>query len=335
MGALSIAFDTIIVGALALPWVLLVVHLFFSDNENSLKKLLAWAKSQDQPALAGVLLFAMTYPLGSAVSRIAQDFFDDDDLHIQVSDPLLLRVGITETSIRTDVYCQKQKLLTEMRPDSLAEKRQRFKSNESGCQYTGRWIIPQDQYWIHQQQDLAKDIFYVQEGALLLKGTDATEKLRVFHDQIMVLRGAAFDALVAFSLCFFWWCARFPFWLRCAVPLAYFLPAAMALYNHRLERPASDPPYMEFTLLSLAFAGWYLLLRGKPKQNRVLEKAGSDGPTNKLGQPRPAYLVLSLFLTVASFFGWWATQVLYDEQVIYSYTALSDGPSEPAALNPK
>ena len=37
MGAFSIAFDTIIVGSLALTWVLLI-HLFFSDNELRIGK---------------------------------------------------------------------------------------------------------------------------------------------------------------------------------------------------------------------------------------------------------------------------------------------------------
>src|ERR1700692_4945902 len=105
MGAFSRAFDIVVVGALALSWVLLVLHLFFSDNESSLKKLLDWVKEQQQPALAGVLLFAMAFPLGSGVSRIAQDFFDDDDLHIPVFH-YLLRVGVTESSIRTDVFCK-------------------------------------------------------------------------------------------------------------------------------------------------------------------------------------------------------------------------------------
>src|SRR5579863_5998892 len=105
MGAFSSAFDIVVVGALALSWVLLVLHLFFSDNESSLKKLLDWVKEQQQPALAGVLLFAMAFPVGSVVSRIAQDFFDDDDLHIQLFHHLL-RVGVTESSIRTDVFCK-------------------------------------------------------------------------------------------------------------------------------------------------------------------------------------------------------------------------------------
>jgi hypothetical protein len=39
MGALGTVFDIIIVGALALPSVLLVIHLFFSERESILKKL--------------------------------------------------------------------------------------------------------------------------------------------------------------------------------------------------------------------------------------------------------------------------------------------------------
>src|ERR1700691_4024917 len=104
MGALSIGFDTIVVGALALPWVLLAIHLFFSSNESSLKSVLDWVAKENQPAVAGVLLFAMTYSVGSVVSRIAQDFFDVDDMHLRVFD-YLWRVGVTESSTRSDVYC--------------------------------------------------------------------------------------------------------------------------------------------------------------------------------------------------------------------------------------
>jgi hypothetical protein len=47
MGALTIAFDTTIVGALALPWVLLVIHLFFFEGENRLEGALDWVKRKD------------------------------------------------------------------------------------------------------------------------------------------------------------------------------------------------------------------------------------------------------------------------------------------------
>ena len=326
MGALSIAFDTIIVGALALPWVLLVIHLFFSDNESRMGSLLYWVGKQNQPAVAGVLLFAMAYSLGSAVSRIAQDFFDDEDLHFQVS-TYLLQVGVTETSIRTDVYCQTlQRGVVAQKPDESSNaKREHFRENDSNCDYTARWIVPKTHQWINSQQSLAADLFHVQEAALQLKGTDATERLRQFHDQIMVLRGATFDGLITFSLCLFWWSATFQSRLRWAVLLLYLAPGGVALFNHLRERAASDPPYMEFTLLSLAAAGWYVLWQRTPKLKSVPGKPGAQPAHVEI---RPAYLVLALFLTTAGFLGWWATQVLYDQQVIYSYRALSEAPAK-------
>lgn len=104
MGALTIAFDTTIVGALALPWVLLVIHLFFFEGENRLEGVLDWVKRKQQQAAVGVLLFALTYTLGSALSRTARDFFNDDDLRAQIHWQLF-RVGVTEDRIVASVYC--------------------------------------------------------------------------------------------------------------------------------------------------------------------------------------------------------------------------------------
>jgi len=326
MGAFSIAFDTIIVGALALPWVLLVLHLFFSSNESTVESLLEWVNKQNQPAVAGVLLFAMAYSLGSAVSRIAQDFFDDGDLHVQIS-RYLFQIGVTETSIRTDVYCQTlQRGVAAQRPgEPSSDKREHFRANDSNCQYTARWIVPKTHDWISEQQTLANDMFHVQEAALLLKGTDATERLRQFHDQIMVLRGATFDGLIAFALLLFWWSAKFHSRLRWAVLLLYLVPGLIASFNHFRERAASDPPYMEFTLLATAVAGWYVLWQRRAQGMSLPVVSGA--PPARV-EARIAYLVLALFLTVAGFLGWWATQVLYDQQVIYSYRALSEAPAK-------
>ena len=104
MGALTIAFDITIVGALALPWVALLIHLLFFEGENRLGGILDWIKDHEQQAAASVVLFAMTYTLGSAVSRIAKDFFNDDDLYLQV-DGQLFRMGMTEDRIIASVYC--------------------------------------------------------------------------------------------------------------------------------------------------------------------------------------------------------------------------------------
>ena len=391
MGAFSIAFDIIIVGALALPWVILVIHLFFSHNESTLKNLFGWVKDQQQPALAGILLFAIAFPLGSVMSRIAQDFFDDDDLHLLVFHHLL-RVGVTEESIRTDVFCntfkpepaatnsaipptQKPEPLngndpnsdeaftkncqpstttdfhltnpsTEKREpfngdpeirDSLAAKSERFKSTDPNCTYTGRWVIRAcdqntHQYitaeWISDQQNRAGDVFRVHEASVLLKGADATERIRQFHDQIMVLRGAAFNGMLLSSLCMFWWASKFRSRLRWAVLFFVVFPGAVASVNHLLDH-AHDPPYMEFTFLSLAAAGGCLLWQRSPHSNETHDEPGAQhGHThNGPREIRFIYLFLAAFLTFTAFLGWWATQVLYDQQVIYSYKALSETPT--------
>jgi hypothetical protein len=336
MGAFSIAFDIIIVGALALPWVLLVIHLFFSGNVSRVKSLLQWVVQQNQPAVAGVLLFAMTYALGSVVSRIAQDFFDDDDLHIHVLNHLY-RVGVTESSIRTDVYCSTLKRDTAPKPgDPATGKPNPSEDKNPDCKYAGRWIVPARDpetsnqitaEWINDQQDSARYIFAVHEATLLLKGTDPTERLRQFHDQIVVLRGGAFNGMVTFSLCLFWWLSRFQSGLRWTVLLLYLFPAIVASVNH-FGNHAHDPPYMEFTLWILAAAGACLLWQRR-------RKTGQPRAGNGLGEIRFVYVLLPLFLTVSVFLGWWATQVLYDEQVIYSYRAQKDAPAETAKPNPK
>lgn len=347
MGAFSIAFDIIVVGALALPWVLLSIHLFFSDNESSLKKLFDWVEEQQQPALAGILLFAMAFPLGSVVSRMGQDFFDDDDLHIQVFHHLL-RVGVTESSIRTDVFCnsfkpdptapkpgnpltepEQSKTSDSKSSDPVAERGRTFRATDPNCAYTGRWIIrtpdpdthqPITAEWISDQQERAGLVFHVHEAAVLLKGTDATERIRQFHDQIMVLRGAAFNGMIAFSLCLFWWASKFPSAWRWMVLAPHLFLGGVASVNHALDH-AHDPPYMEFTFLVLAAAGGRLLWQRRPKRN---EAQADLRVQNGRGEVRFSYLVLATFLTFTALLGWWATQVLYDQQVIYSYRALSE-----------
>jgi hypothetical protein len=331
MGAFSIAFDIVIVSALAIPWVLLVIHLFFSDNESGIRSALNWVSQQNQPAVVGVLLFAMAFSLGSAVSRIAQDFFDDDDLHIFIAD-YEFQVGVTETNIRTDVYCQTlhRGVVPQKPGEPLTENRQKFRNADPGCDYTGKWILQRSRKSINDQQGLAEDDFHLQEAAVLLKGTDDTERLRQFHDQIMVLRAAAFNGLIVFSLCLFWWSAKFRSSLRWALVLIFLCPAIVASFNHSMEH-ANSPPFMEATLFMLGAAGCRLLWR--PTSKAAVLPPVSGAPA--LGQVRFAYLALSLFLAVAAFLGWWATQVLYDQQVFYSYRAMTEAPPSSANANQK
>jgi hypothetical protein len=335
------------VGALALPWVLLVIHLFFFEGEDRLGGVLDWVTAPGRQAVAGVLLFAMTYTLGSAVSRTARDFFNDDDLRVQVGWQLF-RVGVTEDRIIARIYCQAHDdnlLPAKTDNPAIAEKIATFRTQASadGCQRTLRWserhkYEDKDDYLI----GTARDLFGLQENALLLKGEDPTLRLRQLHDQIMVLRGAAFNGFMGFSLCIFAWGAKLRrekphSWLRLALlpaPIPYFVVTLIASVHHFEPRAPSDPPYLEFTLLLLGVVGAWLLwrrpappehARAHQSQEKQVQAAAPDAG-KEAAKECPWKIehwarlsVISAILTTATILGWWSTEVLYTEQVIYSY----------------
>jgi len=343
MGALTIAFDITIVGALALPWVLIVMQLFFFRGENRLEEFLDWVTTKKQRTAAGVLLFALTYTLGSAVSRTAKDFFNDDDLRAQVGGEML-RVGVTEDRIVARVYCEVRDsnlLLTETDNPAIVEKIATFQAQATvdGCRRALRWTERRK----HEKTDeyligTARDLFSLQENGLLLKGEDATLRLRQLHDQIMVLRGSGFNGLVGFSLCLFALGAKLRrekprSWLSMAllpVPAIYFVVALIATVNHFSERAPSDPPYMEFTIFLLALVGGWLVWRPSAGNGADQAHAG-QAPTEESGKREKekkfvwriehwsSLVVLSAILSIAAILAWWSTEVLYVEQVIYSY----------------
>lgn len=296
MGALTIAFDTTVVGALALPWVVLVIHLFFFEGENRLGDVLDWVKRQQMQAVAGVLLFAAAYTLGSAVSRITQDFFNDDDLFLQPGGGRLLRMGVTEDRILTSVYCKRDDkvLLRAGKENPALEKEIANFQGQKGncpseeedtqpsaaeasleaqkpyclCRQTLSWYVGPDINWEDDKlNEAAANILGLEESALLLKGEDATLRLRQLHDQLMVLRGAAFNGLVTTSFCLFAWGARLrrekARWalraLPTLVPAVFLYLAVRAAMHHFHERFLSDPPYMEFSLFLIGAAGAWLL----------------------------------------------------------------------------
>jgi hypothetical protein len=391
MGALTIAFDITIVGALALPWVLLVIHLFFFEGENLLEDALQWVKDKEQQAAVGVLLFAMTYTLGSAVSRTAHDFFNDDDLRLQV-DGQLLRVGVTENRIVARAYCEASgdNLLPAATDNpAIADKINTFQKQKTdpSCRRALRWT--EHHTYVKTDDDLidtAHDLFSLQENSLLLRGEDSTLRLRQLHDQIMVLRGAGFNGFIGFSLCLFAWGAtlrrehRRPehrrSWLRLpllAAPAVYLAVALIATVNHFRERAPSDPPYMEFTLMLLALVGVWLVWKppAPPKQadanqshpnqsqvnqdhanqSQANQAAATQGPANQAPVQKSGagknvekkcywqneqwgrLVLLAAVLTTAAVLGWWSTELLYAEQVVYSYSQTH--PSQGAAAPQK
>jgi hypothetical protein len=304
MGTLSIAFDTIIVGALALPWVFFAVDLFFLKNktdDDRVKKAWKFVSGGVNPTVAGVLLFAATYLLGSAISRTAEDFFNDEDL---------IPTSLTEANIRTAEYCDQPREIRDTfsairpvdfvglcSPTSAETPKRRICRHFFGklCdKYSGD----------------VDDIFRVQEGALLLTGEDKTDRLRQLHYQIVVLRGAAFDGLLAAAFCLFGWCAKKKAarqWFLGLVSGLFLVLGFFHLYGH-IQRTGFEAPFAELTVFLLGVAGLGALSNAEDRRWYGV-----------------GLFVSLLLLTALIYFGWWSTEVLYNREVIYSFFAHSRG----------
>src|SRR5258706_14484628 len=161
MDALKIAVDTLIVGALAAPWLLLLIDFFFPEvRENGseegtgrLSRLLSLVGEKNRGTVAAVLLAATAYLLGAGVSRVAEDFFDDEDSPVK----------LTESQIRANVYCNEhERRVVSIKNISVFPNT--VKGN--GTLSCTEWQIGRDKEGDTREQ--VEQIFHLHESALLL-----------------------------------------------------------------------------------------------------------------------------------------------------------------------
>jgi hypothetical protein len=194
MDALKLAFDTLGVGALALPWLWLFMRIFFqrgTSEQDLTFPLMSALSDTTRQTVAAVLILALGYFLGSAVSRISSDFFDDNDI--------LGRMP-TQTSIRQGVYlheyCDEHSVLAALKlPYELAKI---VGGKATFCEARDE-----------QLERLVTEFFRLQEGKLLLEGEEKLGRLRQLHDQIEILRGATLNGAILFTLSWFGLCALY------------------------------------------------------------------------------------------------------------------------------
>jgi hypothetical protein len=330
MDALKIALETLLIGALALPWLLLGIHLFFPEAKAQLLQRLPGSSDGIQYAIVAVLAVALGYTVGAAVSRLAQDLFNDNDFGLPLP---------REDKIRASVYCDNN------------DQPWRFEAGLSQPGDSPKLSLSSlcTQHYARSRGDREsadygiQQIFSVQESALLLLGEDKTSQIRHLHQQLMVLRGAAFDGAMAFLFCLFAWNARKQTWGRgrLLLPLALFLYILCyaLLWNHLEVRELrlllhpfrhwvpDDPPFLEFAGMLLAAAGLCLAWTSiKAHTVTAHEPAANRLSTATVpATVRPSYqsgLIISFLLTWVAYGGWYWTEVLYDRMVINSFYAI-------------
>jgi len=312
--ALKFAFEILVVGALALPWLTVLNRMFPTRAGSCLHFDLSAVPGPAQTAVTVAVVVAFGYLLGSVVSRISRDVFNDE----------LFGSLPTEDRIREAVY--EDEYCTEhlVRNLSLPFKPDPGLAHKFGfCPGTVQMDTPE------RFEERVTDLFRLQESALLLQGQDKVDRLRQFYDQINILRGAALNGLILFALCAFGSLGtlRARWGERRALKALTFAPAglvaAYGLYslilNHYIHPSRSiyaDPPLAETVLLLLGVGG--LVVVSKAKEAAAYFRT----------------CVVAAILTVVSFGAWWWTEVMYDIQVIHSQPRLAGQAPASVPTNP-
>lgn len=343
MDALKFAFEILIVGALALPWLAVLIHMFSpggvpTSPVDTLESFLSVVPRHARDIVGMVVILAVGYLLGSAVSRISRSVFDDE-----------LWGGLpTESRIRDQVYhdeyCKENLLGALHLPEFQIKEHPRLpewlcvqstqnspdKPRTNDPRFLGLFH-PRKTANAMSFEALVQEMFRLQEGELLLDGEDKVERLKEYYDQIDVLRGAALNGVLLFALCLFGCFGN----LRARQGhriwrLLTFLPAfivtgygAYSLWSHwtsRSETRYSNPPLAEVVLLMLGLAGFYLTRKAKAETARFYLRT----------------CAAAAVFTLISYGGWCWTEVMYDLHVIHSIPELpkSPSPTQAARSNP-
>lgn len=352
LDALKSAFELMLVGALALPWIALLFQAF---NENASWEDTAYLKvlpRDVKKTVALILVIAGGYVAGSVVSRLASNLLNDE---------MLGRLP-TEDNIRDSIYQEKyckpvcdpakekycSPSIVSMNAglpdkDELTENDKQYLDKDIEKQLEDRFRledIERADVWrrrnmlrryfcplpgiAQEENDRRRDhlnqMFFLQEAQVLLDGDDKTDRLKQYHDQLVVLRGAIFNGVTLTVLSLFCWCAglRENLAKRGKWRLLAYLPAGSLtvyavdrLLHHVLDHLSgaptgwyTDPPMVEILLLLFGVFG--LVLTSGAKAARSYATA----------------CVLSLVITLACYGGWWWTEDLYDSQVLHTQPEL-------------
>jgi hypothetical protein len=374
LDALKFAFEILIVGALALPWVAILYHAFWDDGSTGFEFDLSFVPEGARSAASVALVLAFGYLIGSAVSRFSRDFFNDelwqplptenvirdsvyhDELcsdHwtvVTVSKPIHLqppenfcdfltrmtpeaRVAAIDKAVTlTDeqkakikaIYEADMKKMMDLRDSGEDRATMRTEANaQIKALLTGVQKPKFDKYLasrkfnFNQEFDQkVQELFQLEESELLLQGVDKIDRLKQYFDQITVLRGAAFNGFVLFSLALFGLFGKLKeSWSRHRIlQLLAFLPPVLAAifvvqnilrHDDHLLGLYSDPPLAELVILLLAAVGFFMTWK----------------PASAI--PYFRICIIGLVMMVVSFGGWWWTEVMYDLQVIHSLSEVN------------
>jgi hypothetical protein len=356
LDALKFAFEILIVGALALPWIALIDHIFPAKNAFGLHNLLLAVPASVRNAVSIALIVSFGYLLGSATSRFSKDFFNDE-LWAPLPTEDLIREGVYydefcagDNEVLT--YIQWPELQTHpvaplgfcpgdspsdtaaiasiaVTDAKMREERSKARKATPPNKNAVLQVQYQDKAKLEIYHQAVHEVFSLQESKLLLEGLDKVDRLKQYFDQITVLRGAAFNFFIVFALCLFgslgqlrahWNSNRLLRLLPFAVPLVAIAFVIHSGMKHIIGEPShifySDPPLAEIVWIILSVVGFAAILKGDT------------------AFPYVRICLISGVIMAVSYGGWWWTEVMYDTQIIHSLPKLGEQRELPELAHP-
>jgi len=301
MDAIKLAFETVIIGLFALPWLWVMIDLANPDMCNSadIKRVIECIPAELRPSAIGLAVFSLVYLLGSMITPVAREFLNDKDL--------LGRVLPTEDKIQTINYMQM--------------------SARTASNFAAPARIDLAHFPDVNPVSNSPSEFQHEESAVLLRGSDDCARLNRLHEQLTVLQGATFSAFALMVLCGFAWCGRFSkdpamvgwkifLWQEARRWTAFIVAAAMALlagwglWTSSHHFATGNMPIAEMVLLLLGCFGLYVLIWGARSRLKFHGLA----------------FVFASWFAVLCYTGYGCTERSYDQEVFYTYRALPPAP---------
>ena len=341
MDVFKLAFETIIVGLLALPWLGVATHLLFPDFQlDSIRqKFPDFVKNN--PTAIGLGLLILAYCLGSAILPIANQLVNDEHWPLPENAIRCLVFKQQQNRFRkisqefksfdsTALPKEKGLLPHQLEPQHCSSWGQAIGKDHIGDRVVGILLVlagfPKD---LEEPDKSHKDeiltFFEQEESTVLNQLSDKTEQLRQLRERIVVLRGAVFSGLVLLLICLFAFFARVPGYPsnwkrpRCGYVLAGWFTAFGLINGTRdlLNHDIFDIPVLESVMLVVTIFGLNVVRRGV---------------TSQLFRTKRCAL-LALFFTGLTYGGWIWSEVIYDKQVISTFLVLQKDAEAQKALS--
>lgn len=348
MDLFKLAFETTLVGILAFLWIGLAAYLLFPDFVRRLKGKLPAYENQ---TILGVATLTAAYCLGSAILPIANQLVNDEHWPLTESaircqvftrqEQLLENVdfsalpkakGLSLQALQP-IHCSYwAPVFAATRTSGVGPKLIQIAKRVP--LFVSLWVGVDDVTETDDKTVAAKceneqtptrdcddfkqkrilALFQVEESAVLNQSADKTERLRQLHERIVVLRGAVFSGFVLFFVCL---CAFFAretghkahwprTWGGILVALGFTAFALINGFRDFRNGNIFDLPILEGLLAVITIFGLALVWRGF--ENRQFQTK--------------RYLLVALFFAGLAYGGWMSSEIIYDQQVMSSFTVL-------------